>query len=313
MLDERVAQRLVRSGWRVVVTGAGGWLGLATLDSLAGALGAQFATRVFAFGSAAKDLQLQGGMKVAQRPLDELASLAPQPTLLLHYAFLTKDRAEQMDVAHYRAANAAIGDKVLAALASIGTQGVFVASSGAAYKAEDIHVSEAMRLYGSLKVEDEARFVRWAENTAKRLVIGRIFNVTGPYINKHQAYALASFILDGLAGRDIVVRSPREVVRAYVAISELVSLVLAELSKENTGIVRFDTGGEPLELAAVAEAVAMHFDGVGVVRTAITQAPADCYYGNVTAYAAKLAQHGIESLPLAQQIAKTIDYLRAAQ
>jgi nucleoside-diphosphate-sugar epimerase len=313
MLDPQVAQALARSDKRIVITGAGGWLGLATLDSLAAALGERFARRVVAFGSAARTLQLQDGIAVTQRPLAELDQLAPEPTWLLHFAFLTKDRAETMDEAAYRAANAAIRDTVLSNLSRIGTEAVFVASSGAAYKAHDPAASAAMRLYGALKAEDEAEFAAWGEAAGKRVVIARIFNVTGPYINKHQAYALASFILDGLAGRPIQVRAPRRVMRGYVAIAELISLALAEMAEAPSGIARFDTGGEPLELGEVAAVVASHFAGIAVERAEIVEAQADTYHGDPERYASLLRHHGITPAPLPAQVAKTIDYMHPGQ
>lgn len=313
MLDPQVAQALARSDKRIVVTGAGGWLGLATLDSLAAALGEGFASRVVAFGSSARTLELQGGLTVAQRPLAELDQLASEPSWLLHFAFLTKDRAETMDEAAYRAANAAIRDAVLTNLDRIGAEAVFVASSGAAYKAQDAAAPAAMRLYGELKAEDEAQFAAWGEASGKRVVIARIFNVTGPYINKHQAYALASFILDGLAGRSIEVRAPRRVVRGYVAIAELVSLALAEMAGAPRGVVRFDTGGEPLELGDVATVVASQFEGVMVQRAEVVDPQADIYHGDPAQYASMLERHGIQPLALGAQVAKTIDYLHPGQ
>lgn len=313
MLDQHVAQALARSEKRIVVTGAGGWLGLATLDSLALALGDSFGRRVVALGSSARTLHLRGGLTVEQRPLADLAHLESQPTWLLHFAFLTKDRAETMDEPEYRAANAAIRETVLAHLEPMGTEAVFVASSGAAYKAQDPAASAAMRLYGELKVEDETQFAAWGEATAKRVVIARIFNVTGPYINKHQAYALASFILDGIAGRPIEVRAPRRVVRGYVPIAELISLALAEMAAGEAGIMRFDTGGEPLDLGEVATVVACHFPGLSVRRAEIVEHQADVYHGDPARYAALLQRHGMVPEPLGAQVAKTIDYLNPGQ
>lgn len=313
MLDPAIARRLATAGQRIVITGASGWLGLATLDSLHAALGDAFDERVVALGSSARTLSLRDGTLIAQRSLTELADLPPAPTWLLHFAFLTKDRAETMDEAAYCAANAAIRETVLRALDPIGVDALFVASSGAAQKAEDPGASPAMRLYGSLKRDDEARFAQWSEASGKRAVIGRIFNLTGPYINKHQAYALASFILDGLAGRPITVRAPRPVLRGYAAIDDVVALALAEMAAAPAGVRRFDTGGEPLELGQVAQAVAAQCPGTRVDRAVLSEAEADVYHGDDAAWRALLQRHGIRPRPLGEQIANTIDYLRAGQ
>jgi nucleoside-diphosphate-sugar epimerase len=158
VLESAIADRLLADRRRIIITGAGGWLGLATLDLLARALGDGFDKRVRAFGSSTRTLRLRDGTQVLQRPLTDLVWLPAEPSLLLHFAFLTKDRAETMSEADYRAANRAISDAVLSALEPIGAQAVFLASSGAAAKADDPAAHAAMRLYGAMKRDDEDAF-----------------------------------------------------------------------------------------------------------------------------------------------------------
>lgn len=297
----------------IAITGASGWIGLATLDLLERTFGPDFASRVSCYGSAPRLLDLGGGRQVAQRALSDLQGLCAERIWVLHFAFQTKDRAEVMSEAEYRAANRAIADTVLTALDRNGAERVFVASSGAATKADDPVAGPAMRLYGQLKRDDETRFADWADTHAKRAVIGRIFNITGPYINKHQAYAMASFILDVLAGRSIAVNAPREVIRGYVAIRELVTLILALLAEAPAGVVRFDSGGEALELGEVAKVVDRALGGTGVTRAAITDPVADRYVGDAAQYDRLLARLGIMPVPLDRQIVETAAYLRQTQ
>lgn len=303
-LAPEVVQALIEDGRRIVITGAGGWIGLATLDLLAAALGDKFEKRVRPFGSNTRALRLADGSQVLQRPLADMAWLPKEPTIVLHTAFLTKDRAEAMDEAAYIAANRAISESVLKALNPIGAEAIFVASSGAAAKADDPDASAAMRLYGALKREDEERFAAWADETGHRAVIARIFALTGPYINKPGAYAIASFIDDAIAGRPVEVRAPRQVVRAYVAIRELMSLAFAA-SLAPSGVLRFDSGGEGMELGEIAGVVAAQ-NGTSVQRAQITTGPADIYHGDDAAYRALLADYGIAHVPLAAQVAEMI-------
>jgi len=307
-LEPEVVRALVEDGRRIVITGAGGWIGLATLDMLAAALGDKFEKRVRAFGSNTRALRLADGAQVLQRPLADMAWLPHAPTIVLHTAFLTKDRAEAMDEEAYIAANRAISETVLKALNPIGAEAIFVASSGAAAKADDPDASAAMRLYGALKREDEERFAAWADETGHRAVIARIYALTGPYINKPGAYAIGSFLADALAGRAVEVRAPKRVVRAYVAIRELMSLVFANL-QPTSGVLRFDSGGEPLELGEIAGVVAAQTGG-SVARAEITTGPADIYHGDDAAYRALLRDHAIAPIPLAQQVAEMIAWLK---
>jgi hypothetical protein len=100
-------------------------------------LGPDFAARSAAFGRTARTLHLRGGLAVAQRPLAEIAGLPPAPSLVLHLAFLTQEKAAAMGEAAYVDANRAISAQVAAALDQIGAEGVFVASSGAAGLIQD--------------------------------------------------------------------------------------------------------------------------------------------------------------------------------
>lgn len=312
-LAAHIEQAVRSSRARIVVTGAGGWIGMATLELLKAGLGEDLAARVDCFGSSRRVLHLRDGTKVEQRPLCEVAMLEPAPTSVLHLAFLTKDRAEAMAEDEYRQANRDLDQTLLDALDRLGAEAIFVASSGAAAFADDASASAAMRLYGTLKREQEERFAAWAEQRRKRAVIARIFNLSGPHINKHDSYALASFILDAAAGRAIAVRAPHRVVRSYVAVRELMSLVFALLLDGKTGLTRFDSGGEPMEMQAIAEAVASLLGPVPIERPPLDGAQLDHYAGNSDEYRSLLADHGIAPVPFARQVIETAEFLTPFQ
>jgi nucleoside-diphosphate-sugar epimerase len=309
-LEPAIARQLADSGYRIIITGASGWIGLAAIDLLAAALGDDFAARVCCFGSTARNLKAGGGV-VAQRPLHELASLPPAPSLLLHLAFLTKDKVAGLSEAAYIKANHAIADTVQAALVSIDVRAIWVASSGAAYRADDGDAAQAMQLYGRLKRDDEGRFAAWAHKTGRRAVITRVFNVSGPHINKPEHYALASFILDALAGRQVAVKAPHRVERGMVAIRELMSVVFAELLAASDGVARFDSGGAAAELGAIAAQVADVLGAPGAQRAAITSPRIDDYRGDEAAWNALCDRHGVARVGLSQQIRETADFLAA--
>lgn len=301
---------------RIVVVGAGGWIGRATLALLHDALGNEIAReRIVCFGSQARSIEIAPGIAFEQQPLASLKTLPRRPTLLLHLAFLTKDKVGGIEDAEYARANRHLSQQVLDALEPLGVDRLFVASSGAAAFADDPEAAHDLRLYGGLKREDEERFARWAEQSPhmSRAVITRIFNISGPYINKHQTYALASFILDTLAGRPAEVRAPMRVVRGYVAVRELLSLVFAALLHENGGpVLRFDSGGEALELEDVASYVVTALGGTSVTRRAVTNPVENRYVGDDSLYQALLLRFGIDHVPLPRQIVETAAYLARA-
>lgn len=310
-LSGPAADALPASDARIVITGASGWIGNAMLELLYNTLGpGDFAKRVFAFGSASRSIDF-GAATIEQRPLIAMLALPALPTLVLHLAFLTKDKVAGMDEEEYRRLNLVLSRTVVEALDMIGATAVFVASSGAAEYVDDPAASPAVRLYGSLKKADEDAFARWAEERGRRAVIARIFALSGPHINKHDNYALASFIKDVLAGRAIAIRSDFPVYRSYVAIRELMSLVFAAMLDEPTGVVRFSTGGERLEMQGIAEIVAEALVQVPIERPPLRTGKIDEYIGDDAAYRQLLSAYGIEHLPFRDQVAETAAFLAA--
>jgi UDP-glucuronate decarboxylase len=306
------ARRLASSAARVAVVGAGGWLGLATLELLRQTLGADFERRVVAFGSSRRTLHLRGALRVVQHPLERLSELPPAPTLVLHLAFLTKDRAESMTEDDYVAANRTISSTVRGALDPIGALAVFVPSSGAAYAAHDTRAAPAARLYGRLKLDDEATFQAWAEAADKRAVIARVFNLSGPYMNKLGSYALSAFILDVLTGRPIEIRANRPVFRSYVAIRELMSVVFGLLVDGRDGTTRFDTAGAAtMEMAEIAEAVraVLGRHDLPIARPTLGDAAPDIYVGDGALYSDLRRAAGAAPVDFPTQVRETADYL----
>lgn len=296
---------------RIVIVGARGWIGRVALDLLAEALGAQFAERVVAVGSAPATIVLDAETTVPQLALTDLNSLEFRPTLLLHLAFLTKDKVGDMTADDYTARNRAIAATVFGATSTIGVDRLFIASSGAAASADDTAAAADVRLYGGLKREDEATAAVWAEGApGRRVAIGRIYSLSGPHINKPETYALASFILDALAKRPIIVRAQMQVYRSYIAIRELLSVVIGELLGEAVApVVRFDTGGEPCELAQVADTVSRIVGG-RVERASISISAQNRYVGDPLNWATLTCRQGVEAVPLDQQVAETAAWLR---
>lgn len=310
--DPQAVDRLRHDRRRIAVVGAGGWIGRALLAGLFDALGeGEARRRIVCFGSSERAIDFGEGRTIGQRELTRIAELPAEPTLVFHLAFLTKDKVAGMAEDDYVEANRVLSQTVYDNLEAIGADRLFVASSGAAAFADAEGAAHDLRLYGRLKRDDEDLFAGWAEaGPGRRAAIVRIFNVSGPFINKHDTYALASFILDALAGRPIAVRAPMRVVRGYVAIRELLSLVCTALLDERPSepVLRFDSGGDPLELGELASEVAARLGG-RVARASIERDDDNIYAGKRSDYDALLTKHGIVPVSLPHQIAETAAWM----
>jgi UDP-glucuronate decarboxylase len=313
-LSGRAADLLHHSKFRFIVTGASGWLGRVTLELLADALGSQFEHRVRCFGSSTRNIELDDGRSIEQNTLSHLAELRPAPSVLLHYAFHTRDKLASFSAASYIAANREIAQTVERQLTRLGVTRIFLLSSGAVYRPDRTLSDDlATNPYGALKLEDEQRFTRWAESQAGRsLVVARVFNLSGEYINKVSTYALTSLLLDALRQRPMRIRAPHRVIRSYVDSAELVSVGLAQCLANHCDVTdTWDTmGDKEVELQQLAAAIGVALGQPAVIdRPAPVADPDDRYVGEGHRYRQLCAQLNIEPLDLIAQIRRTAAYL----
>jgi UDP-glucuronate decarboxylase len=299
---------------RIYITGSTGWLGRCMLEALHRLFGAErFAEQVRAISSAGTPVSLRGGISVPTMRLIDLAVQRDHDSLMCHFAYLTKEKAMQLSLDDYVETNRRITRQVLDALDGLGCCGLFVPSSGAVYRP---FVAEAaltpVNAYGKLKLQDEALSRAWAEAAPGRsAVVCRIFNLSGPYINKYSDYALASAIECTLQGRPVLIRTAATTLRSFVATDELLSLALALMLGPKPYIGTFDTAGEEtLELDQMIAVVQQTLGRTTPLQRPPRTAVEDRYLGQRAPYAALLAQCGLPSVSLAEQILQTADYIR---
>ena len=305
----KLIERVREAPYNYVVTGANGWLGSATLAMLRQALGEAFETRVTALGSR------------YAHPVQALLQWQPpqdQAIVIFHYAFLTKDKVGGLSTDDYSERNAAISIKVRGWIEAGHVRGVVLPSSGAVYD----HLFQKTRdpaagLYGRLKYQDELAFTKscTAHNTG--LIIPRVFNLSGPYINKFDSYALASFIQSVLLGKRISIRAQKPVLRSYYHIGDLIELSLQLLLKQVTASVDcFDTAGcEIVELAELAQrtmSILTDCKHQEIIRMPIVRdATIDRYVGNREKIAVIENCLDLQPKSLNEQISLTARYMQS--
>ncbi len=311
-LPPTLASQLRGSRWRVLVTGASGWVGRAALELLVHGFGPDWPSRVEAFGSRPRRLTLRDGTEIQQRPLAELGALPPRPSLLLHFAYLTREKVADMSPDDYVDTNREITRAVLGAGVHAGVERAFVTSSGAVHATLRAPTSpDPALLYGRLKLEDEAMFASFARAVpGRKALVVRLFNLSGPYINK--PYALSSFIEQARAGC-IGVQARGPVVRSYTSAANLLAVGIGHLlNDEAEPFLCVETAGErEVEMVALAEAVrAVVNPSATIARAAPDGRPADHYVGHGSAYRALMQRYGVTEDSLARQIGDTAEYLR---
>ena len=314
-LPPSLAAALRASDLGVVVTGVGGWLGQAAVEMLAAAFGESAGQQLALFSSTDRVHRLRSGETLACQPLALITELPRRPWLFFHFAYVTRDRLGEFGLPEYIRVNRSITNEVITAARRVSATGLFVPSSGAVYRRNrELESDLEANPYGVLKLEDERAFAELAQQLGCRAALPRVFNLSGPFINKLRAYALSSLILAAQRGQPLVIRAAHRVVRSYVHVADLVSLALAFLLEVgNEPLARFDTAGErAVEIAELADCIlAVLGAKVPVERPPLSpdRSTDDIYVGQDGSMQALAKRYRLDMLPLETQIRDTALYL----
>ncbi len=279
------------------MTGASGWLGRTACELLAAA-----------------GVPTYGYASFAREGIFDLREIGPPPpgsgpVLLLHLACLTKDRLDALGFEQYVTTNVAISSRMLDWIAEFRPDGIFIASSGAA--AADRPIEDDP--YGALKRLDELAFGAAARAAAARLRIARVYNVAGRHITKPELYALGDLVQSVLRDEPLRIRASGDVLRSYVAVDDLIELVLAELiAPDRPEQLLFETGSGTVEIGDLAQAVraALGRSDLPIERSRDPDATTSDYRGDGTVMSNLLEYHGITPTSLEDQIRQTAESLK---
>ena len=309
-------KKLSGSKAKVIIIGSSGWLGMATLELLKQVVD-DLENSVFCFGSKERTLNLFEGTKIVQSPLSELSSFPKKGAdYLLNFAFLTKEKAEILSKDKFREVNSNISETVSKEASRIGVKNVCTISSGGVYFKDSLLVDNfESSPYGFLKLQEEEMFSKLAEEGAK-VVIPRVFNISGPYSNKDNLYMLPSLISQALSSRSIQIFSEKQIYRSYVGISDLVSTIFGCMSLMEPGnSVIYDTCGiSKVEIGELAEIIKdLLNENAEVIRPDVNKSTeSDSYIGSRTKIKSLINESEIQESSLEDQILCTAEYLKAS-
>jgi len=277
---------LARGDCGVAITGASGWIGRALVHSALQAQRSWAPSRLRLFGSQAREIQVAG----RTLPIESLHNAAPLGDgawIIAHLAVAGADRFADPKARRLR------NDAMLASalcLADMAHVRRFVFSSSGAVNAQP-QTDHDKQAYNDLKRDQEAVVRAWAGKTGVPVLIPRIFNVGGPYMNHAERYALGSLIIQAKRGGPIRIHARRPVLRSYVHVLEL-ARVIFNSALDDAASTTFDTAGdEVVELADLAAAVArvLHLPRLVIERPPLdVGAHPDRYIGDQASYRAAL-------------------------
>ena len=297
----------------VAITGASGWIGRAMTAAVLAATPAGHTPIVRLFGSAHRAMEI-GGRPLSVEILGAGPPLDPQVEwLVVHLSVAGADR--ETDPERLRALNDAMLRQAFALAEGEAVVRRFVAASSGAVHQLGHGASEkgspGKQAYARLKADHEQMAREWARRTGTPLLIPRIFNVGGPYMNHADRYALGSFVTQALDTGAIEIAATRPVIRSYVHVLELARVLLELSASDDPDILLETRGTAAVEMGELADAVAQALGKpLQIRRPPMTSDDEDRYLGDGTLYQATLTRMGSEPVALGKIIRDTAGWLR---
>ncbi|MBY0304910.1 MAG: NAD(P)-dependent oxidoreductase [Sphingomonas sp.] len=294
----------------IVITGPTGWIGTAMLAYLSRQPGG-WAERVSLFGSSARQITAADGTALAMRALETLKPADLDGAIVVHLAYLTKEKVDLLGERRFSDTNLEIDDQLLTALAGAKPKSVFVASSGAAMLAA---TGRDRHPYGMSKLRQEDRFRAWAVKTATPLIVGRIFNLAGPYINKIDSYAIGSFVGQAKRSGSIQIDAQVPVFRSYLHVDDLCALIVRAGQAGVGRPVPIDfCGAETVEMSDTALAVAHQLGGgIAIGRRPVDWSKPSAYLGDFTDTKVLAMELDLPLAPFSAQVADTVHWIEVS-
>ena len=300
---------------RVVVTGAGGWVGRNAVDLLINQMGgALFVDRAVLATAHPRAISTPVGDVVTVATAD-LLDLGPVPrTLLIHCGFPTQDQVEAMGEQSYVDAITQLRVAMVNIIKRAGRVDMVYVSSGAATDVQrGAEVAHRTHVYGQAKLDDESAYADAIGAQGGRLSIVRAFALSGPYMTKPETYALGSLILQAQRAGAIEVMADHPVRRSYMAMNDMLRIAIASVDTLSAGgALRFETAGEVVEVGDLARRVlaVLGYDPDTVTRPALDRdAPANDYLGDPAALTVLAGLAGVVPVDLDAQITATAAWL----
>lgn len=215
---------------RVLVLGASGWFGRELAALMSGA------------ESKCVVLEVPGpssGVMVSDAQMRDFA-----PTVIMNFAFLTRERVAQEGVESFTRINEELTDRFLALAQLPSVRSCVTVSSGAA-------VTESYEPYGRLKAAEEAQVLALVSDE-RAVVVVRAYAVSGGYVRRPRDYAFSDFILQAPDGL-VRVRADRPFLRRYCAVPDVLMVAMRSVGRGRSGV--FESGGDLVEMGDLARRV----------------------------------------------------------
>ena len=173
------------------------------------------------------------------------------PDIYFDFAFLTREKVETLGIEKFNMLNMDIINNSVRLIKLQQPKTVILASSGAVYGKGRRNHEGNNYLYSKLKQIQEEKITEVCSKIGAKLIIARIFNLSGSGISKINTFAISEMIVNAVKGRTLYINSDYLVFRRYCDVSQLLRLLIAANKNNFTGVI--DSGGIKIELHQLAQ------------------------------------------------------------
>ena len=285
-----------------LITGGTGWLGKQTASRLIQKFG--YDLNLVLTSSKSTDLTIRD--KCFKTIQSSQIDLQKDIDYLFDYAFLTREKIDLLGSKAYFNTNSDLINNSTEIIKRFKPKVVILASSGAIYNSSKFSDAKNHKLYADLKLLQEKCIKEACNESGSRLIIVRIFNLSGLGVTKESNYAIVDLTLKAMRNLDLTTSSNRKVTRRYCDLTQLLKL-LVEMGKLNLNCT-FDSGGVKMDLRTLSYKITEVIETKSKVLfpDLYENLEADNYFSDSDNYEKLLLELlGIESMSIENQIHNT--------
>ena len=295
---------------KVLISGATGWLGRETTIGAINKFGKNLDLTLSSSTPTSINIEGQLFKTVLSNSLDSQSKF----DYFFDYAFLTREKIDLIGLEKYREINSSLIESSAQLIKKYAPKVVILASSGAVYQDSRFADNLNNKLYAELKLDQENMIAKACQLTGSKLIIVRIFNLSGRGINKSKVFAIQDFVESALNNHNIIIKSNFRVFRRYSDIGQLINLLI-ELALKHKSL-KFDSGGVKVELSELATSVVKAINSNSIIKTGLIDEnqPPDNYFSKSQLYELLIKDFlNQEPLSLRAQIISTAESLKSTK
>lgn len=299
---------MFKSNELIVISGGTGWIGRSIVEQITESNLCK-PEQIILISSTDKTIEIS--KKNFKSFSWENLKINSQVTLYFDLAFQTQDKLNSLGESKYVEQNETIIENSIKFIKNHKPKVIFLASSGAVYGKNYLSVPKPVSTYGELKYKQELQISKVARDLNLKLIISRIFNISGGNINKFETFAIAQMIKSAVEQQSIKVFANHQVFRRYSDVNQLIRLIL-ELLSTNTNCI-FDSGGPLVEIRELAAGIRKIVNPSAKLELTEVDlnSPADDYYSRSDQYENLLKEYlGEVNVNIDEQISETFNYIK---